>query len=234
MRSLGIPDTTIWIDNPWQTGYNTFVFDENRFADPAGLVAELTAMGFKVLVWSTPYVNTTGETADDYAEAVAARYTVTDTDGRPFVFPWQDGAAGLVDFTRPGAIDWWRERIARVTALGIDGFKLDFGEDVVPELGGNLAPLVLAAGDAQTVGGSYQRYYHDAYLGALPPGDGFLLTRAGAWGEQDRNTAIWPGDLDSDFSAHGGPDGEDGAKNVGGLPAAIAGGLSLAVSGYPF
>jgi alpha-D-xyloside xylohydrolase len=234
MRSLGIPDTTIWIDNPWQTAYNTFVFDENRFVDPPGLIAELTAMGYKVLVWSTPYLHQAGPTADDHAEAAAMRYLVTDLDGRPFPFPWEGGVSGLIDFTRPGAIEYWQERIARVTSIGIDGFKLDYGEDVVPELGGNLAPLLLAAGDAQTVGSSYQRGYHDAYLGALPPGDGFVLTRAGGWGEQDRNTAIWPGDLDNDLSHHGGNDGEGGDRNVGGLPAAIAGGTSLAVSGYPF
>jgi hypothetical protein len=58
----------------------------------------------------------------------------------------------------------------------------------------------LAAGDNQELHGIFARYYHDTYLGALPPGDGFLITRAGAWGEQHRNTAIWPGDLDSDFS----------------------------------
>jgi alpha-D-xyloside xylohydrolase len=235
MRALGIPDTTIWIDNPWQTGYNTFVFDEERFEDPAGLIAELTALGYKVLLWSTPYVNTTGATAADYSAGLAQDFFVTDDGGGTIVFPWAEGPSGLVDFTRPGATEWWRERIQRVTDLGIDGFKLDYGEDIVPDLAGTLAPFGLAAGDAQDLHGAYQRYYHDAYYGALPPGDGFLLTRAGAWGDQDRNTAIWPGDLDNDFSRHG-PDegGEDGKLNVGGLPAAVACGLSLSVSGYPF
>jgi alpha-D-xyloside xylohydrolase len=234
MRALGIPDTTMWIDNPWQTGYNTFVFDETRIAEPGALIAELTAKGYKVLLWSTPYVNTTGPTAADYAEAVSNRYLVTDDVGLPLPVPWANGPGGLVDFAAPGAIDWWRERIRRVVDLGVRGFKLDFGEEVVPELGGNLAPFATTLGDAQVSHGIYQRGYHDAYLGALPAGDAFLLTRAGAWGDQDRNTAIWPGDLDNDFTRHGGPDGEDGLMNVGGLPAAIAGGLSLSVSGYPF
>lgn len=233
MRGHGIPGSVIWIDNPWQTSYNTFEFDETRFAEPAQLIADLNALGYHVMVWSTPYVNTTGITEADHAEAKQAGFLVTDDVGRPFVFPWQDGPGSLVDFTADGAIAWWQERIARVTELGVVGFKLDFGEDVIPELGGQLTPFRLAGGTAQTMHNAYQRGYHEAYLGALPDGEGFLITRAGSYGEQAVNTAIWPGDLDNDFSRHG-VDNGDGERNVGGLPAAVAAGLSLSVSGYPF
>jgi len=233
MRQLAIPGSTIWIDNPWQTGYNTFAFDEQRFAGPAQLIADLEALGYHVVVWSTPYVDQSGPTAGDYADAASRGYLVTDDAGVALPFPWQDGPGALVDFTAAGATDWWRQRIARATALGVRGFKLDFAEDLVPELGGNLSPARLAGGDPQELHAAYARGYHDAYLGALPPGDGFLITRAGTWGEQDVNTAIWPGDLDSDFSRPG-PGGDGGLTNVGGLPAAIQCGLSLAASGYPF
>src|SRR5262249_28485428 len=127
----------------------------------------------------------------------------------------------------------WRQRIAKVTSIGAAGFKLDFGEEVVPDLGGSIIPLELAAGDNQMLHNRYAAGYHQAYLGALPPGDGFLITRAGAWGEQATNTAIWPGDLDSDFTEHG-VDNGSGKVNVGGLPSAISRGLGLSVSGYPF
>lgn len=233
MRALGIPGSTMWIDNPWQTGYNTFVFDEQRFAGIDAALAELRALGYRVLVWSTPYLLPTGPTAADYSAARAQGLVVTDDADRPIDFPWKEGPVALIDFTNPAAVAFWRERIARVTARGISGFKLDYGEDFVPELGGNRIGLRTMAGDNQEVHGIFARSYHEAYLGALPPGDGFLITRAGAWGEQDRNTAIWPGDLDNDFSRHGVDNGE-GQRNVGGLPAAIAGGLSLSVSGYPF
>ena len=233
MRALDIPGSVMWIDNPWQTAYNDFTFDEERFAEPEQLIADLTALGYKVIVWSTPYVNKNGLTADDFAAARSAGYLVTDNGGLPFVFPWQDGPGSLVDFTAAGATAWWRERIARITDLGIVGFKLDFGEDIVPEIGGVKAALELAGGDAQIMHERYTYYYHEAYYGALAPGDGFLITRAGTYGDQAVNTCIWPGDLDSDFSLHG-VDNGDGKKNVGGLPAAIAGMLSLSVSGYPF
>jgi alpha-glucosidase (family GH31 glycosyl hydrolase) len=226
LRAEDIPGATVWIDNPWQTGYNSFEFLPDRFPDPQGLVDALEAQGFKCLLWSTPYLSPTG-TAADFEEARAMGLLVRGPDDRPFLWPWQDGPGALVDFTAPGAIAWWGERVHKVTDLGFAGFKLDFGEDLVPDLAQVKNPVRLHAGTPETLHNLYARFYHEAYLEALPPGDGFLLTRAGTWGEQDVNTCIWPGDLDNDFS-------RASADNVGGLPAAISNGLSLSASGYPF
>ena len=232
MRTRKIPGSVMWIDNPWQTGYNTFVVDETRFVGPQQLIADLTAQGYKVLFWSTPYVGKTPELAADRMEGIQNRFFVTDDSGITVDWPWQNGPGAMVDFTRPGATAWWRQRIDRVVSIGASGFKLDFGEELVPDLAGTLVPFLLAGGDNSSHHNRYAAGYHDAYLGALPPGDGFVITRAGAWGEQATNTAIWPGDLDSDFSEHGVI--RAGKRNIGGLPTAISRGLSLAVSGYPF
>ncbi|MCA9679539.1 MAG: hypothetical protein KC464_31195, partial [Myxococcales bacterium] len=233
MRALGIPGSVMWIDNPWQTAYNDFVVDETRFAGFDALMAELAAQGYRVVFWSTPYLQPDGLTAADYQQARASDWLVRDDTGAALAFPWKEGPVGLIDFTDPDATAFWRQRIARIVDRGASGFKLDYGEDVVPAFSGALLGMQLAAGDGQDLHGIFNRYYHDAYLGALPAGDGFLITRAGAWGEQDRNTCIWPGDLDNDLTRHG-DDGDGAPGNVGGLPAAIAGGLSLSVSGYPF
>jgi alpha-glucosidase (family GH31 glycosyl hydrolase) len=233
MRARRIPGSVMWIDNPWQTGYNTFVVDEARLAEPARLIADLAERGYKVVFWSTPYVGVTPVTAADRAEGATRRLFVTDDVGVVIDFPWQDGPGALVDFTAPGAIAWWRERIARITAIGAAGFKLDFGEEIVPDIAGTIVPMQLAGGDNSTHHSRYAEGYHAAYLGALPEEDRFLITRAGAWGEQRVNPAIWPGDLDSDFTQFGDDNGA-GMINVGGLPSAISRGLSLSVSGYPF
>ena len=233
MRTRDIPGSVMWIDNPWQTAYNSFVVDETRFVAMQQLVADLTARGYKVVFWSTPYVGLEPELASDRAEGAAADFFVTDDAEKILDYPWQDGPGALVDFTRPGAIAWWRERIDRVVSIGAAGFKLDFGEEVVPDLGGTVVRMLLAAGDNSSHHRRYAEGYHAAYLGAFPPGEGFLITRSGAWGEQHVNTSIWPGDLDSDFSQFGDDNGE-GMANVGGLPSAVSRGLSLSVSGYPF
>jgi len=233
MRSRNIPGSTIWIDNPWQTAYNSFVVDEQQFAQFDQLVSEMHAAGYNLLFWSTPYVGKDSISQPDYAEGSANDFFVTNDIGSVIDYPWQDGPGAMVDFTRAGATEWWQERINRVVSRGASGFKLDFGEEIVPDIGGTILPMVLAAGDNGQFHRRYQEHYHRAYLDALPENEGFLLTRAGAWGEQHVNTAIWPGDLDSDFSEHGIDNGE-GMTNVGGLPSAISRGLSLSVSGYPF
>ena len=232
LRTRKIPGSVMWIDNPWQTAYNTHVVDETRFPQPAQLLSDLAAQGYKVIFWSTPYVGKTAANAVDRAEGVANNFFVTDDGGIVVDFPWQEGPGAMVDFTRDGAIAWWRQRLSRVIGLGAAGFKLDFGEELVPDISGNAVPFLLAAGDNSTHHNRYSAGYHEAYLGALPPGDGFLITRSGAWGEQGTNTAIWPGDLESDFSEHGTM--VAGKINVGGLPSAISRGLALSVSGYPF
>jgi alpha-D-xyloside xylohydrolase len=232
MRTRAIPGSVMWIDNPWQTAYNSFVIDEQRFDQIDAAITTLTAQGYKVVFWSTPYVGKEPELAADRAEGVSKDYFITNDSGAAFDWPWQNGPGMLVDFTRDGAATWWRERIQRVIARGAAGFKLDFGEEVVPDIGGNIVEFDLAAGDNSSHHNRYAEGYHDAYLGAFPPGEAFLITRAGAWGEQHVNTAIWPGDLDSDFGEHGVI--KDGKASIGGLPSAISRGLGLSVSGYPF
>jgi alpha-glucosidase (family GH31 glycosyl hydrolase) len=233
MRTRKIPGSVMWIDNPWETAYNNHVIDQTRFANPAQLFADLTARGYKVIFWSTPYIGTDSANAADLAEGTANQFFVTDDSGLVIDYPWQNGPGAMVDFTRPGATEWWQQRLSRITSMGAAGFKLDFGEEVVTDIGGSILPMILAGGDNSVLHRRYAAGYHAAYLGALPPGDGFLITRAGTWGEQATNTTIWPGDLAADFTRHG-EDNGSGKSNVGGLPSAISRGLSLSVSGYPF
>jgi hypothetical protein len=108
----------MWIDNPWQTAYNTFVIDEQRFAGIDVAISSLTAQGYKVVFWSTPYVGTTAATAADRTDGAALGYFVTDDAGRTVDWPWQNGPGAMVDFTAPGAAAWWQARIARVVARG--------------------------------------------------------------------------------------------------------------------
>ena len=228
-RTLHVPGSTLWIDNPWETAYNTFDVDTTRFPDPAQLLSDMHAQGYNVIFWSTPYLLQSGITAADFTTASQQGQFVTDNTGLTLVYPTGVGAAGLIDFSQPAATAFWQQRIAKMTSIGANGFKLDFGEDLVPDLGGDAVEMELHAGDNQQLHARFGGLYHEAYAGP----DTFLITRAGAWGEQATNTAIWPGDLDSDFTLHGVDNGA-GKINVGGLPTAISRGLSLSVSGYPF
>ena len=226
MRKHKVPGSVVWIDNPWQTGYNTHEFDTKQFPDAKGAITKLHAMGYKVLVWSTPYINT-DQTAM-YAHAEKQGYFPVDTLGKTLAYKWGHGKGSLMDFSAPGASAYWKTQIKKVTDLGIDGFKLDYGEEVIVALGVGLSFFRFHGGKTTaTMHREYPGLYHKTYWETLPKGQGFMITRAGSLGEQGVNTCIWPGDLDADFSTHA-------EGRVGGLPAAISAGLSLSVSGYPF
>ncbi|MFO0608153.1 MAG: glycoside hydrolase family 31 protein [Polyangiales bacterium] len=250
VRAEGIPTTTIWIDNPWQRSYNDCEFDTARFPDPPGLFRELQRMGFRVLVWSTPYLDFVepGATPRNTAEMLyqqardrghLVRFRST---GEPYVSVTNPGSAGgmpdsrgaLIDFTSPAATDFWTGRLEPLVALGVRGFKLDYGEDIVTDLVGARPGFLFASGEDERTGHhAYPQGYHRAYQNALmrgAGGDGFLLVRASSWGGQRVADVVWPGDLDNDFRRH---ELANGRVQVGGLPASIHAMVSLAASGFP-
>lgn len=245
LRTEHIPTTTIWIDNPWEASYNDHVFDTRRFSDPPALLSELARRGFRSIVWSTPYLDraTDGTPPANEAQrleamAEAQRWLVT-LNGSTYTSPSNVGSPGgqnvhgaMLDFTAPGASEFWTSRLQSVVqTLGLRGFKLDYGEDLVPALGEQRPGWGFSGGATdREVRSLYPQLYHRAYRDALDRyagGDGFLLVRASSWGGQSVTDVIWPGDLDNDFTAHS-------ATRVGGLPAALHGMLSLATSGFAY
>ncbi len=208
----------MWIDNPWQTTYNSMAPDPERLPEWDALVDELHALGFRWLAWTTPYLE---EGEPDY-DAYLAEGLFVDLK-----IPLNDFGE-LVDLTGAEASARWSERVSAARDIGIQGWKLDYGEDI--QLGYRDARFQTAfanGADERTMHHRFVTSYHGAYAAPYTDGDRFLLGRAGAWGSAAITDCIWPGDLDSGFQTHG----EDG--HVGGLPAAIRGGLSLSMSGFP-
>jgi len=250
IRAERIPTTTLWIDNPWQRSYNDSEFDTDRFPDPPGLLRELQRMGYRVLVWSTPYLDHVApgaaprNTAERlYLQAREQGYLVRfRATGDPYVSVSNPGSAGgmpdshgaMIDFTSPAASEFWTARLLPLVALGVRGFKLDYGEDIVTELAGARPGFLFSNGEDERTGHhTYPQAYHRAYHAALARGaggDGFLLVRASRWGGQQVADVVWPGDLDNDFRRHG---LVNGRIEVGGLPASIHAMVSLAASGFP-
>jgi len=237
IRSLSIPCTAFWIDNPWERSYNDHVFDTNRFADPPSMLAEMRHQGFRTLVWTTPYLEapTTGTQTGAqmlYVQAQTQGFLVT-ASGTPLIAPSSSGccaAGGLMDFTSAGAIAFWQAQLDPIIGLGVRAFKLDYGEDVVVAVTSNRPNWMFSNGETnRQMHNVYATAYHQPYRNALDHGStegGFLLARAEAWAGETVTDVIWPGDLDSDMSI-----ATD--THVGGLQASISGLITLAASGFP-
>jgi alpha-D-xyloside xylohydrolase len=229
LRDLDLATSGLWVDRPYATHVNTFDFEAARFPDPAAMVRAANDQGLRVALWHTPYLEASAEPLRSFA---------ADAGYFPPVAGMQLNNWGpLVDLTNPAAFSWWQGLVGRYRDLGIEGFKLDYAEDVVPGLSGNRNVWKFADGsDERTAQHGYTLAYHRAYAETLPSTGGFLLCRAGKWGDQKSGPIIWPGDIDATLTRLGESfvSGSKTVRGVGGLPSAIVAGLSLGPSGFPF
>ena len=232
MRELKIPGGVFWIDRPYQNAYNDCQFDPNRYSNPASMTQTFSDLGYRMMLWHAPY---TSEESDAWEEANEGGYFVQG----PLFF---QNFGKLMDFTHPDVVSLWSNLLDRFNTFNVSGYKLDYGEDVQIGVAGNrLFYSFYDGSDELTMHHKYATYYHRTYLNTLPPHppradgdqphlvDGVILGRSSTFGGQQYTHLLWPGDLDSDFSLHLADD-----YWVGGLPAAVIGGLTLASSGFPF
>lgn len=233
MRALDLPHTGLWIDRPYATGVNTFDWNPTQFPDAQGMIDEAHAMGLRMAIWHTPYVDEKDPKTKTLFEEVKQKGFLPPQAGLS-LNKW----GTLIDLTNPAAYAWWQDHIRAYTKQGIEGMKLDYAEDVIPGLAGIRNPWKFADGsDERTMHSLYNILYHKVYAETLPEDGGFLLARHGTYGDQVWTSVIWPGDLDATFDVYGTKAKEPNGSSytaVGGLPASIIAGLTVGPSGYPF
>jgi alpha-D-xyloside xylohydrolase len=241
-RAMHIPSSALWFDDGWQTALNTFAFDASKYGDVHAMMQQIAALGFRVLAWSTPYLEQphgapTDEAQQLYGTAAAHHWFVEGDQGDVYVSPATPikGGAGIIDYTNPGAQGFWEELVSRATAAGIQGFKCDYGEELIPNLLGARDPVRFSDGTTSRTARVYPIEEHATYhagLDAAYPGDSLIIARASAYGGATQADVIWPGDLDPGFE-HQGDVLPGGSKAVGGLPAVVVDVQTLAASGFP-
>ena len=132
----GIPVGAVVLDSPWETHYNTFVVNDARYPAFDKLVDDLHARDIRVVLWITQMVNRTGfdlETGGDsytgpspnYDEGKRCGFYVDNASDNL----WWKGSGSGVDFFDREAVGWWHRQQDPLYAIGIDGWKLDFGEE---------------------------------------------------------------------------------------------------------
>ncbi len=230
IRELRLATSGYWIDRPYASCVNSFDYDPKDYTDSKAMIKLAHDLGFRMALWHTPYI-------EDNCAASAELLKRANDEG---YFPPKSGLrlnkwGTALDFTNKAAYDWWQSLIRNYTDNGIEGFKLDYAEDVVPGIFGSRNEWKFADGsDERTMHSTYTLLYHKVYAETLPKSGYFLLGRAGKWGDQQYVTVIWPGDLDATFWAHRQVKPDDGKLAVGGLPASVIYGVTLGPSGFPF
>jgi alpha-glucosidase len=129
-RERGLPLDAVYLDIDYMHGYRVFTWDAERFADPAGLVRELDALGVKLVTIVDPGV----KVDEDYAVYTSGRAadlfckTFMGAEYHNVVWP---GTCAFPDFTNPQARDWWGQHLPTLLDPGVAGIWCDMNEPTV-------------------------------------------------------------------------------------------------------
>jgi len=233
LRERGFGCDAIYFDIHYMDGFRVFTWDREAFPDPAGLIGDLAADGFRSVVIIDP-----GVKADDPEYAVAhegleAGHYCTYPDGQPFVGEVWPGPCYFPDFTRAGTRMWWGDLHRGLVADGAAGVWNDMNEPAVFTVSGVEAdagtfPLEVRH-DLDGRGGDHAEAHNvygmqmarattDGLRRLAPARRPFIITRAAYAGTQ-RYATTWTGDNSATWDH---------------LRLAAQQCLSLAISGIPF
>lgn len=217
IREHNIPCDVLHLDCYWQRWgrWSEMIWDQEHYPDPAGMIRELHDLGFKVCLWINSYI---GIESERFTEATEQGYFLKTPQGEVYVLPlwnWYHPPVGIVDFTNPAAVRWFKELLRPLLQIGVDVFKTDFGEGV---------PADAVAFNGMT-GVELHNYYTLLYNDAVAevtreetPHTGLVWGRSSYAGGQ-RHAAQWSGDPNCTYSA---------------LASTLRGGLSIAMCGHAF
>jgi alpha-D-xyloside xylohydrolase len=215
MAARDLPVSVFHFDCFWMREFNwcDFEWDPRVFPDPDGMLDRLHNKDLHICVWINPYI---GQRSPLFAEAKAAGFLVKRPDGSVWQWDlWQAGM-GLVDFTNPGATEWFKEKLRVLQRQGVDAFKTDFGERIPLEVD------YFDGSSPERMHNYYAQLYNKAVFEVLEEergvGDAVLFARSATVGGQSL-PVHWGGDSTSTYES---------------MAETLRGGLSLAFSGFGF
>jgi alpha-glucosidase len=223
MRKAKVPVIGIWAQDWEGERYTSFgkrlrwnwQWDEKLYPGLDKAIPLLLGQGVRFLGYINPYVLDQGPL---YNEAKKKGLLALNKEGGPYLVDFGEFDAGIVDFTNPKAVVWYREVIEKeLIDFGLSGWMADFGEylptDVV--LFDKSSPLV--AHNAWP--GLWSEVNHQAIEHSGKSEELFFFMRAGNARSLSTCPMMWAGDQNVDWSI------DDG------LPSVLTSALSLAMSG---
>lgn len=126
IKQQGYPAALLMIDACWHEYHGSWKFHAAKFNDPKKMVDKLHQMGFKVMLWTCPFVSPDSLV---YGELEKMGCLVKNADGTIAIKKWWYGHSAVLDLTNPKAVEWYHaENKMLMDDYGIDGFKFDAGD----------------------------------------------------------------------------------------------------------
>ena len=216
-EALGIPPGVYHFDRPvlqGEYGFARWAWDETRLPNPDAMLAALRRRGYRIMTWSATW-QCGAEPGDN---GFAARMMMDFLAPGPAATPHcadVGGTSFILDVTNPAARAWWRDQVAAfVQRYGIDGIKLDRGEEHIP----SAATDIWADGrTGREVHNAYPglqaQIHYDALAAVHPDGDFVLVSRPG-WTGTPRLTVFWGGDIPGSETFGSGPGTDLGLRSA--------------------
>ena len=128
--SNGYPTGVLMIDDNWQKYYGNFEFRPDRFPDPKGMIDRLHEMGFKVMLWISPFVS---PDSAEYRDLAKRGFLLKKADKfgntSPAIVEWWNGYSAVYDLSNPAAFAHLKGVLEEMQReYGVDGFKFDGGD----------------------------------------------------------------------------------------------------------
>jgi alpha-glucosidase len=212
-RESKVPADVIYLDIDYMDGFRVFTWNRERFPDPAKMIADLRAEGFRVVVIVDPGIKV-DPNYSAYKEGQAGGHFVRNADGSELHATVWPGVCAFPDFTDPKAREWFGSLYRTNLDEGVAGFWNDMNEpgvflsDQTPKPDIYHHPLKTFPLDARHAGdgapGTHARFHNvfgmqmarstfEGLKRLRPDARPFVLTRAGYAGVQ-RYSAVWTGD----------------------------------------
>ena len=187
MKAYGIPNGVYWIDRPWgpgKMGYDDFEIDDKRLPHFGPMVKWLEAQDQKTVLWIAPFLQ--GKMSD---EGTAKGFTL-----KGQVRPSSGNNFPMVDLSNPDAKAYWQDGVAKLLKLGVAGFKLDRGEENIPDDG---TPNIFDGRSLRENRNAYMKMYVKAVYDVAKKyrGDDFVAMPRGAYTGTAQYGVNWGGDI---------------------------------------